>query len=292
MAQFTDQSTVGEVKKYFGEAGRLLFPVDRPFEDDETLEQIANAGHYLWYSDLHASTTVAVINYLADQAQHHQIFYPVYSQEEIARHPFRRDIGIFFFKGQAGAPFTVNNAGGGFYYVAGMQDSFPHAMAISQRGYNAFALIYRPETPYEDLAQALKFIEKHARQLEVDPHHYSLWGGSAGARMAAELGNASTLHQLTGDPQFPQANAVIMQYTGYGKVSPDDAPTYVNVGDNDWIADWRGMKQRLATLAQLGIPTEFHVYHGLQHGYGIGVDTVAEGWLNDAIAFWEKQIQK
>lgn len=292
MTQFAENSTVGEVKTYFGNAGQLLFPVDRPFRNDETLAQISNAGHCLWYSALSSTTTVQVLNYLAQQQADHQIFYPIYSETEMHQHPSRRNTGLYFFKGQAGAPFTVNNAGGGFYYVAAMQDSFPHAMEISQRGYNAFALIYRPETPYEDLAQALLFIEHHAQELEVDPYHYSLWGGSAGARMAAELGNSDTLKALTHDPHFPQADAVIMQYTGYGKVSPNDAPTYVNVGDNDWIADWRGMQRRLEILDQMGIPTEFHVYHGLQHGYGIGVGTVAEGWLNDAITFWKTQMQR
>ena len=51
------------------------------------------------------------------------------------------------------------NAGGGFAYVGAMQDSFPHALELSRRGYNAFALIYRPgaQTACEDLARAIQF---------------------------------------------------------------------------------------------------------------------------------------
>ena len=73
------------------------------------------------------------------------------------------------------------NAGGGFAYVGAMQDSFPHALELSKRGYNAFALIYRPgaQTACEDLARALQFIFTHAEQLKVDTDGYSLWGGSA-----------------------------------------------------------------------------------------------------------------
>lgn len=107
--------------------------------------------------------------------------------------------------------------------------------------------------------------------------------------MATKLGNADVLRQLTRRTDIPQADAVIMQYTGYGKVFPADAPTYV--GNNDWIANWRGMKERLAALNRRGIPTEFHVCHGLQHGFGLGLGTVAEGWLNDALAFWERQMK-
>lgn len=39
-----------------------------------------------------------------------------------------------------------------------------------------------------------------------------------------------------------------------------------------------------------GIDIEFHKYPGLSHGFGIGTGTVAEGWVDDAVAFWEKQM--
>lgn len=78
-----------------------------------------------------------------------------------------------------------------------------------------------------------------------------------------------------------------MQYTGYSDVSPVDAPTYSCVGSNDGIASWRTMQTRLERLSALGIPTEFHVYPGLSHGFGTGTGTVADGWVADAIRFWE-----
>lgn len=45
-------------------------------------------------------------------------------------------------------------------YVGAMQDSFPHALELAKNGYNAFALIYRPdsEKAMEDLARAVAFI--------------------------------------------------------------------------------------------------------------------------------------
>ena len=43
-------------------------------------------------------------------------------------------------------------------------------------------------------------------------------------------------------------------------------------------------------MSAVGIPTEFHVYSGLGHGFGLGQGTVAEGWLDLAVEFWEKQI--
>ena len=108
------------------------------------------------------------------------------------------------------------------------------------------------------------------------------------------LSRADTgLFFLRGNPgeKFAVCNAaVIMQYTGYNACDPADAPTYACVGTNDGIACWRGMQQRLQHLEQLGIPTEFHVYPGLRHGFGLGIETAAEGWIKDAAAFWEKQV--
>ena len=45
-------------------------------------------------------------------------------------------------------------------------------------------------------------------------------------------------------------------------------------------------------MRAIGIPTEFHKYPNLGHGFGLGIGTSAEGWINDAVAFWERQIKK
>ena len=203
--------------------------------------------------------------------------------------PDLRNTGLFFFRGNSNAPFAICNAGGGFSYVGAMHDSFPHALELSKQGYNAFALIYRPGDAYEDLARVITYICDHADELGVQRDGYSLWGDSAGARMAATLGNSANLRSLTGRTDLPQASVVIMQYTGYTTVSQYDGPTYACCGTNDGIASWRTMQSRLESLSALGIPTEFHSYNGLPHGFGLGTGTVAEGWLQDAIRFWQQQ---
>ncbi len=287
---FTTSSTVADVTQAeaFRDYGRLLFPVDLELDAASTLEEISNSSTYVWYNYIQPEKTVEIVNYLKEQSEAgNQIFYPIYSEDEIENEPSKADTGLFFFRGTPGEKFAIMNAGGGFAYVGAMHDSFPHALEASKDGYNAFALIYRPEDPYSDLARAIIYIHDHAEELQVNPENYSLWGGSAGARMAATLGNRSYLYQLTGRRDLPQASAVIMQYTGYANASSADAPTYVNVGTSDGIANWRTMQSRLQALEAYGIPTEFHSYQGLPHGYGLGIGTVAEGWIKDAFTFWE-----
>ena len=270
----------------FGDYGRLLFPVDTGYWSGDTLGEL----QLTWYNNIDPEETVEIVNTLWQRAEAGEtVFYDIYTEAEKAQDPDKADTGLFFFKGEAGAPFAVCNAGGGFAYVGAMQDSFPHALELSKRGYNAFALIYRPgaQTACEDLARAIAWIFAHAGELEVDTEGYSLWGGSAGARMAAWLGSYGP--GAFGEEDLPRPAAVVLQYTGHAEYTPEDPPTFACVGESDWIANWRTMERRLQALQDLGIPTEFHHYPGLPHGFGLGTGTVAEGWLDEAVAFWEAQ---
>ncbi len=291
VSDFTLDSTVKEVvsDSAFGDFGRLLFPVDRTVPEDATLSEISSEDVYVWYSDIQPEKTVEIVNHLKARADSgEKIYFPIYSKEEIREDVSKADTGLFYFGGSPGEKFAIMNAGGGFMYVGAMHDSFPHALEVSKKGYNTFALIYRPDEPYEDLARAITYLYDHAKELGIQADGYSLWGGSAGARMAAVLGNKSYLQELTGRTDIPQAAAVVMQYTGYTDTSETDAPTYACVGTRDGIASWNTMKSRLDRLKKMGIPTEFHKYEGLSHGFGIGTETVAERWLDDAVKFWER----
>lgn len=290
---FTLDSKVGDVINHpvFGDFGHLLFPVHRPVSGDMTLTDVSSDSVYVWYSNIHPEKTVEIVNQLKTRAEAGKsVFFNIYSEADRATDASKNNTGLFYFGGEPGERFAIVNAGGGFSYVGAMHDSFPHALELSKMGYHGFALIYRPDKPYEDLAKAISYIYDHADDLNINPDGYSLWGGSAGARMAAVLGNEDNLSKLTGRTDIMQAAAVIMQYTGYSNVSSSDAPTYACVGTNDGIANWRTMENRLKQLEALGIPTEFHVFEGLSHGFGIGTNTNAESWMIDAVAFWEVNI--
>jgi hypothetical protein len=136
----------------FGDYGRLLFPVDTGYYSGDTLGNL----HLTWYTHIDPNETVEIISTLRNRVLAGEtVFYDIYTDEEKAADPAKRDMGLFFFRGTPGAKFAVCNAGGGFAYVGAMQDSFPHALELSKQGYNAFALIYRPgaQTACEDLSR-------------------------------------------------------------------------------------------------------------------------------------------
>ena len=104
--------------------------------------------------------------------------------------------------------------------------------------------------------------------------------------MAAWLGSRGT--SAFGERAYPRPAACIVNYTGLSEVTGAEPPTYSAVGTADWIADWRVMRRRIEAIRKGGTDAEIEVFKGMPHGFGLGTGTVAEGWLDRAIAFWER----
>lgn len=285
-APFTVDTPIQEVVDYpaFAGFGRLIFPVNQGYCGGSTLGDLS----LTWYSGIRPERTVEVCNHLKDRAEAGDaIFIDIYTDEEKAADPWKADTGLFFFRGEPGARTAIVSAGGGFSYVGAMHDSFPHALELSKLGYNAFALIYRPsaQTACEDLARAIAYLHEHADELGISMEGYSLWGGSAGARMAAWLGSRGA--EAFGEAAYPRPAACIVNYTGLSVATGDEPPTYSAVGTADGIASYRTMQDRIARIQANGTPAEIEVFDGLPHGFGLGEGTIAEGWLDHAVKFWE-----
>lgn len=104
---FTAQSTVGEVinDPAFGNFGHLLFPVDRNVPTSMTLSQVSSSNVYVWYSHISVDKTVEILNFLKKESlSGNQIFFPIYSPEEIAADRSKADTGLFRFSGKNGNP--------------------------------------------------------------------------------------------------------------------------------------------------------------------------------------------
>ncbi|MDO4242452.1 MAG: alpha/beta hydrolase [Actinomyces sp.] len=294
--------------------GRLLFPITfNPPRPGHTLADVPDL--LTWYHHVDDATTVDVVSDLLERrGRGETVFHHIYTEAERAGDPTLADTGLFVFPARRPTPASptrgadrptpegavpgdrprvaVCSAGGGFAYVASIHDSMPHALWLSRHGYTAFALHYRSsaQTGCQDLARAISFIHAHAEELGVNPERYSLWGGSAGARLAAYLGSYGPAR--FGGDDVPGPGTVVMQYTGHSDLSGTEPPTYACVGTADGIASWRTMRARTDAIAAAGVPSELHVYDGLPHGFGLSIGTVAEGWIEDAAAFWQAQIDR
>jgi len=287
--------TVGDLLSHPAFAGfaRLLLPWDdRSYDETMRLRDIG--GLLPYHSAVDPDDVTRGLNRLiADAAQGQQIHFDFYSAAQKAQRPELAQTGLFFFRGKPGAPYAVVAPGGGFAYVGSVHEGFPFAEAISKSGFNAFVIKYRvglggrPAT--EDLAAAVSYIAANASALGVSVQDYSLWGSSAGARMAAAIGSYGP--ERFGGATLAKPAAVIMAYTGHSDIADEEPPTFVVVGENDGIAAPERMADRVDALRKAGTDVEYRLYPNVGHGFGLGTGTSAEGWINEATGFWARHIR-
>lgn len=290
---FTTRSTIGEIVNHsaFEGFGRFLFPLRGDnYDRNMPLSQVGRLLPY--HQNIVADSAATLLNRMVHRVQAgERIFYDIYTAAQKQADPSKENTGLFFFRGTPGKPFAVVCAGGGFAYVGSIHESFPHADYLSRQGYNVFAIQYRTggaQVACEDLAAAISFIFRNAKELNVDTEGYSLWGGSAGARMAAYLGSYGA--SAYGGDDLPRPSTVVMQYTGHTDYTRNDPPTFAVIGENDGIASPAVMQRRIDNLKAAGIDAELHIYPNLGHGFGMGYGTSAEGWIDLALRFWEKHL--
>jgi len=278
----------------FAGHGRLILPWDdRAYDEDTRLSNIASLLPY--HSHVSPDVVVAALNHMIDDVNSGKtIFFDFYTEAQKRAEPSKQHTGLFFVHGKVGAPFAIVAPGGGFSYVGSVHEGFPYAVEISRKGYNAFVLKYRAgrgsAAATQDMAAAISYVFNGAGTLGVSTKDYSVWGSSAGARMAAAIGS----HGVAGfgSGSLPKPSAVVMAYTAHPDYSSDEPPTFAVVGEQDGIAPAASMERRIAALRKAGTLVEYHKFRNLGHGFGLGTGTSAQGWVADAIRFWEKTMNR
>ena len=192
-------------------------------------------------------------------------------------------------------------------------------------GYPVFVLRYRigmkasNNAPLQDVVRAVQYITEHAGQFGVQAEDYAIVSYSSGGQIAGLFGTDAVCYKNYG---LPKPGAMLLGYpvntflefeplynvlldTGvcqqrYYKmtlsdyITPDYPPTYHWCGKNDltlmsmcWWAQGPVLEK---ALVRNGVAHIYHVYNNAPHAVGAGKGTDAEGWLNEAVAFWEEQV--
>lgn len=210
--------------------------------------------------------------------------------------------------------------GGGYRKVSGFVEGYPYAKALNRLGYHAFVVYYRVRehaafpNPQEDLARAVREIHSRAQKWKLDMEGYSLWGSSAGGHLAAGFGT-----ETIGYPRYglPRPGALILAYPvitmGQGthvgschhllgeqpdpmqreltsiekQVGDSFPPTFLWWGDQDTSVDPVNSRLLHSALTAHNIPCQCREYPGVGHGVGLGKGLSCEGWLEEAVRFWE-----
>ncbi len=245
-----------------------------------------------YHNHVNPDIVVGALNHMIDDVNDGQtIFYDFYTEQQKQNDPTKEHTGLFFYRGEPGAPFAIVCPGGGFAYVGSLHEGFPLALAISNKGYNAFVIRYRigsEQYATEDLAAAIAYIFRHAETLGVSTQDYSVWGGSAGARMAGNI----VLNGVSayGGGNLPKPVTAVIAYTGQSSYARDFSPASITVAANDGIANVKTVERRVENLKNAGVEVEYRRYQRAGHGFGLGTGTDAEGWVDLAIQFWQRHM--
>lgn len=272
--------------------GDLLLPWDDNSRYYATpLNQVGTLMPY--HGHVWPEVVLSAVNHLVDEASRGKtIFYTFYSAQQQQQDVSKQYTGLFFFRGTPGAPFAVVCPGGGFSYVGSLHEGFPLAQQISRQQLNAFVIRYRigsEQQATEDLAAALAYIFRNAEQLGVSTRDYSLWGGSAGARMVGNIALSGV--GAFGGGSLPKPATAVIAYTGQSSASAAFPPTFMTVAANDGIAHVSTVDRRVERLKAAGVEVVYRRYQTAGHGFGTGKGTDAEGWLDAAITLWKKHIR-
>lgn len=252
-----------------------------------------------------------------------------YTDEEKNEDPEKKNTALFWFPTGKKAPFAISIAGGGYNGVCSLMEGFPVAAKLNEMGINAFVLDYRAGTDdaadksEEDLHRAIQFIFENKERFQLEDS-YAVVGFSAGGHLTAEFGTDNRGYKTADLPKPEMLGlgyaCVNLEFTEEEKkqqLSEDmfgknrEKEYYIAKRNEFTVLDhissnyppafiWHTMEDELIPyednavamkeiLDCVGVRNQLKcVKHGL-HGLGLGTGSEAQGWLEEAVAFWKNQ---
>ena len=270
-----------------------------------------------------ASTMVSGLEFVCRMNRDGKSFYPLYTEEEIRRDPGKKYTGMAAFLQKSASEFFMIIPGGGYSAVASVQEGYPVAEALYNMGFSSFVLQYRigkngcAPNPMEDAARAISVICSHSKEWKLNVDNYGLIGFSAGGHLAAYSGleNASfrkyglplPLRMILGYPvitmgQDAHTGSVkallgkhpslenIEKYSVEKQITPSFPRTYVWQCMRDNTVSVENSRVFAKTLNDKHVPCMYDTFDSDAHGWGLGIGTPAEGWLDKAVKFVTEKI--
>lgn len=288
--------------------------------ENKTVEEYVGAEKA---ADAAESLNLAIKNYDLGV----QVTWQVYTPEEIAADPELGMVQLFYFPAEQPNANYVLVVGGNAHIKTGeFGEALASASELHEKGYAVFVLRYRTfmdageDAPLQDILRAMKFIDEHTAQFNVQREDYALLGYSSGGHI---VGLAASENKKYGYRQLgiPAPAAVILGYpvndffelkpvysvlmdpskpcghyywhTVSGEITSNYPPTYVWCGRNDGTLAGMGWNRQVPeiekALQDAGVTHQAVYYDNAGHAVDVGRGTEAEGWIADAVAFWEEQ---
>lgn len=256
--------------------------------------------------------------FLAEKMQAGPCLYDIWDTTENGK----EQTGLFAFPVPGAKKFLLIIPGGGYFNVCSFVEGFPIAQRCNALGISAFVLKYRCSgaahypNPQEDAAQAVRFIQDNAERFGLTGTDYAVCGFSAGGHLAASFGVEQlgwgrfgvprpqveilgypviTMGEMTHEgsrenllKEDTDRAEIRQQWSVEKQVSGTYPPTFLWNCASDGCVPAENSDMMEAALTAYGVPVRHEVFPGDVHGWGLADGTPAGGWLDRAIAFWEK----
>ncbi len=246
----------------------------------------------------------------------------LYSDEEIAKDPEKKDVVLFHFPVDKRSPYIVVCAGGGYQVVSSLSEAFPVTARFNELGYNVFVLNYTVgkdkvlPKPIDDLARAISYIEENSEKLNVEKGVYAVNGYSSGANLVCLWGSDNYGYSKYGLPKpkalfpiYPDTGSVLLhdpkmrKYVNImcGKNASQEyidsfdirnhlegyPPCYIVACKDDNLTPYQESTIFCEVLTEKGIKHVLELGETGGHAFGEGTGTEVEGWYERAIEFFE-----
>lgn len=252
--------------------------------------------------------------------------YSVYSEDEIKKENTLQNVKVIHFPGECDKPYVIVCAGGAYMSVCSLTEAFPVAARFNELGYTAFVLNYRTSSgkgavipkPLEDVAAAVKYINKNLSKFNLTSNRYAIAGFSAGGNLVNTWGlqscgygkyqvekpevifscyTVSSLKSLlnTDGEMFLNImfgenyeKKLIDQYDVLSNITKDYPPCYINACEDDDTVSVEQSVKLHEKLTECGVLNKIWIGQHGGHGYGDGRGTDVEGWIDEAVKFWNQ----
>jgi len=257
-----------------------------------------------------------------------QVTHSVYTPEEIREDPALGCVQLFYFPPKdPGARYALVITGNANLKTGIVGEGASAAWVLHQQGYGVFVLRHRTffdagdNAPLQDVCRAVEYITQNAAALQVSPEDYAVVGFSSGGHLAGLYGSPRIGYGRCGLPA-PAALLLAYPINNFFEVKPlyhlmldydrlDWRYYWANVSDQveaDYppTFHWYGLNDPVLlmfnracqgpaleqALTRHGVEHQCRVYQNAPHAIGTGVGTDAEGWLEEAAAFWDSQVEE
>lgn len=255
--------------------------------------------------------------------------YNLYSKNEIKERPKRKLVTLESYVIGENAPTVLICPGGAYKFVSDSNEGRPFAEKLNERGYNAFVLFYstgsgnaRYPYPLNDVARAMQFIKSKASELKINADKIVLMGSSAGGHLCSFFATQYKRFECEyeGKNYSLKPSALLLSYPvitmgelthkvsrqnllGFmigrterdaasveKQITADYPPTFSWHNKDDQSVDYRNSVMLEEALEKNGVNHEVLYFESGGHGIGLAEGKDAEGWIDKAIDFLDRNI--